>query len=701
MTGHFDTTHIWRSNDFDFPCTPTGEEWSEAEKIFVRVQTPDGNTSVVPKDELVERDDTGFLSCDLDRCRPGIGRALRASLRELRSGKTTICLVMAPRYGKSHFMRQLSVELIERDVASVCIALGPWTFLRDQLNDKNKIEDMVKHHAIRRPKVIVHDVLSGSLDPEFYKVTPRRHWWSLTMAQAYTPKTRSILCDLAAQFKHEKRPLVVFIDESHLTSIGDYGWGKLAAELKAAGAILILLTGTPERADNVAPYGFRTEEVDRADFQYKVFKKIDDEQTKMEFFEAEKVRYRVIPDVPMVGLQQAWNEKALTKLQHRFFGFKTDGELVIEIANHKARRALGAALRDSETIRFAVREMLDELRLRRQTDGGHGASAPTTAAIVFVGNDRADDDVNDWHAREVRRIIIQEWSNFLPGKPKVQITTRHTTDDDSEKAAEAIKSFVDGDGDIIIVKQMGGVGLDAPRIKVGLDLSTIRTKSNTTQRWLRLATLWEDVTHGTMILPNDPITMQLWHDIVEEQGGQYSIENATLIDSKIIRTEPKAPDPKPVISDQQRAGSIDQSLRLVEADLDQKLDAIFAKSPIFAIRFTRRELADEYEKGLFRDIVLDDITAEPPPPVTIFDATAEVDKKIGRINDHCKQLANREASYEKDGDRAENEIWVNHFRRWMSEAKNYAGIRGELKTCRDINKLTNAEAWLEAQLDNQ
>jgi len=322
----------------------------------------------------------------------------------------------------------------------------------------------------------------------------------------------------------------------------------------------------------------------------------------------------------------------------------------------------------------------------------HGPSAPTTAAVVFVGNDRANDDGNDWHAREVKRIIIEEWSGFLPGKASVQITTRHTEGDDSQKAADAILRFVHGGDDVIIVKQMGGVGLEAERLKVGLDLSTIRTKSNTTQRWLRLATLWGDITHGTMVLPNDPITMQLWEDIVGEQGGQYKIENANVIDTKVVKIKEKNPDPKPIISDQRRAGSIDQSLRLVEVDLDRKLDAILVKSPIFAVRFTRRELADEFEKGTFRDIALND----QPATVAILDATTEVDKKHATINKYCNDLAECQAPYGVTPE--QNEIWVGLRKRFMAEAKNYANIRGKLTTCRDLDKLKNAEGWFEAQL---
>ena len=47
-------SHVWRSKDFDFPCTPTGVEYRNDPdgRIYAQVRSVDG-TSFVPKDELV------------------------------------------------------------------------------------------------------------------------------------------------------------------------------------------------------------------------------------------------------------------------------------------------------------------------------------------------------------------------------------------------------------------------------------------------------------------------------------------------------------------------------------------------------------------------------------------------------------------------------------------------------------------------
>ena len=47
-------SHIWQSQEHDYPCTLTGVEWPDADgRIYVKVITADGTEHIVPKDELV------------------------------------------------------------------------------------------------------------------------------------------------------------------------------------------------------------------------------------------------------------------------------------------------------------------------------------------------------------------------------------------------------------------------------------------------------------------------------------------------------------------------------------------------------------------------------------------------------------------------------------------------------------------------
>ena len=64
-------SHIWRSKDHDYPCRPTGEEWPKGVfgRIYVKVITPDGTEHVIPKDELVEKQQSARPTRCRSRCR--------------------------------------------------------------------------------------------------------------------------------------------------------------------------------------------------------------------------------------------------------------------------------------------------------------------------------------------------------------------------------------------------------------------------------------------------------------------------------------------------------------------------------------------------------------------------------------------------------------------------------------------------------
>jgi hypothetical protein len=57
-TSAAEPSHVWRSKDYDYPCTPTGKEDRAPDgRIFVEVRAPDGSQTFVPKDELLSKDD--------------------------------------------------------------------------------------------------------------------------------------------------------------------------------------------------------------------------------------------------------------------------------------------------------------------------------------------------------------------------------------------------------------------------------------------------------------------------------------------------------------------------------------------------------------------------------------------------------------------------------------------------------------------
>src|SRR5262249_50587091 len=57
-TSAAEPSHVCRSKDYDYPCTPTGKEDCAADgRIFVEVRAPDGSHTFIPKDELLLKED--------------------------------------------------------------------------------------------------------------------------------------------------------------------------------------------------------------------------------------------------------------------------------------------------------------------------------------------------------------------------------------------------------------------------------------------------------------------------------------------------------------------------------------------------------------------------------------------------------------------------------------------------------------------
>ena len=182
------------------------------------------------------------------------------------------------------------------------------------------------------------------------------------------------------------------------------------------------------------------------------------------------------------------------------------------------RRVLSNELRKPQVIREACEILVKELRPRRN-------DAPGAAAIVFVGNDRRAVDEDNQHALDVqcelRRIA-----------PHLHTLIATSTDANADRT---IERFCDGQGDVLIVKQMGGIGLDVDRLKVCLDLSNIRTQTSFIQQLTRICTIWDRskatgnpwdiVRTATYITPDDVLGEGLFNKFVRDEGGVATRED--------------------------------------------------------------------------------------------------------------------------------------------------------------------------------
>ena len=151
-----------------------------------------------------------------------------------------------------------------------------------------------------------------------------------------------------------------------------------------------------------------------------------------------------------------------------------------------------------------------------------------------------EDRATNRYANEVME-IIQEECDAVPQERKLKavIATIAVSD-----AAQIIKDFQEGDGDILIVKMMASAGLDIARLKVALDLSTVRTDGSFVQRVMRIATRWERdgraaILKALYITPDDCLGQELYQRLIYDQGGGGSA--VEWEDSEEIETSGNGP----------------------------------------------------------------------------------------------------------------------------------------------------------------
>ncbi len=616
--------------------------------------------------------------------RPEIEIAVNIIAGRITDGQSTSAIVMAPRTGKSYVIRAAALEL-DKLFGAVSVALLPWVFLRDQLNSLDKIHAMCRRLRISR---YTPDKLEGLFHWDFYLATPTRNLWSMTISAAGQESGLIQLEETAAHLKRQGRLLVIFIDEGHLVSSEQAGWGKIAGRLEAAGAHVVLLTGSKHRSDNIAPFGFRVKELTRQAVNYRVPGHDAGGQPIFQVYSAERVAYELEEDYEL-SRRDAWTKGYLVPVQVRWYSFYLDGQVIGAVKDAaRVRKALSQAVRDPDVIRQSAELLVDDVMTRRHT-------APTSAAIVYVGNDAQNEAEDERHTNQVKNIIEAVWRQKTGVSPIVVTAMQRGMK--QEEAAKRITRFVGtaetpGVGDVLIVKQMGGTGLDTDRTKTALDLSVVRTTSSGIQRWLRIATPWEDAygkplaTNGTLILPNDIITQELYAYVVANQGGDLaSLANKIRLEDE--DRVPGTPPPEPDISKPFSAGTTDLHLDAIGVSKDEMVSRVLRQQPKLALIYDRVEIARRLDSGQIT-IAEDDEDADNKPVVD--DVSDDRDRLYGRINELTRKYANSKSDYGSD-----KTGWTHHRKTITSDAKRRAGIEETLRSCRDVPRLEAMIKYLE------
>lgn len=467
--------------------------------------------------------------------RPGQKAALDTIIARFARGESYTAIVLPTRYGKSDVIRIATLVAVEQRLIACSLVMSPTGFLVKQLLKADKWDKCLARFDAGWLKENGYAPLS--FRPKYsrldrVKVNPNANGEHLLSATVQLiDRNTDIFCEWIESVRHQTGlPVAVFMDESHTGSDANQ-WGKTLKQLAAAGALIVLLTATAERADGETIPGFHFDEITTDPVTVRIPRPgSEPELIRVDVYEGIERRLRLRADHE-TSFRAAFQEDALAKISYTpidvdlsevaagsFSGWLS------ELPPGRVPAALDKCVRHPAMIKRGVEFQVRSLRQFRTT-------VPRALGIVFSGNDDARHGArkgDNQHAELIK-------AEYLRQAPDLSIVILTAQDADAE---DQLIAFCDGGrADVAIVKQMGSLGLDSKLLKVGLDLSTIRTYTASVQRTMRVATPPPLVSHW--ITPDDVLARANFQRVVTDQGGEAKIADLTWLEAYEVERKEK------------------------------------------------------------------------------------------------------------------------------------------------------------------
>lgn len=426
-------------------------------------------------------------------------------------------LFMACRYGKSDMLRNVALIAQKYQVASGCLVVTPSPYLAKQLLDADRMMKWKRRWLPSAPNL--HSVVTLT---DFTKDAISNGEWiaSIHIQALMVDYQMDCVVEWAKQL-HATTGLwpLICLDETHQYSSTNK-WGSVPKRLHSLGCPVFVCTATPYRTDQSELFGFSVGSVTETENQTIVYTEPipdDDKHVIKHTVEREVSEFEISADVE-VPFTQAWQEECIAHATHDFVDWDVSGwgkqrgksGLLSSLSAADAREAIRYAVRDPKVIDEVVHRCLAHLDNFR-TDGIKDA-----AAIFFCMDDQAGED--NAHLRQVKESILRQSS-----KESVKLASLKADDVSDNKSRQVIEAFCSEkkpSGSILLLKQMGSVGLDADRICVVVLIHTTRALGTLVQQMMRGGNVGGK-THFVVISLNDVIMQDRWQKLIRDQGGEF------------------------------------------------------------------------------------------------------------------------------------------------------------------------------------
>lgn len=602
----------------------------------------------------------------LDSMREGQRLAVNTIVSRIQARESHTAVVLPTRYGKTDVMRVSGAILQEMGAVSRSLVLVPNQYLRSQFIWGQKFTEAAQRYNLPSERITTYEAERRPSMP-----FPRGSAAFTAMTTQMAVQNVGLLTSWV-EYEKKKRgaPPVVFVDEAH-TGSEDNRWGECVSMLSDAGAFVVLLTATPFRSDERRIPGFELETVGVREAVRR--KRRGD---ALDVFEGRETVYKLkAHHETTFGDAWATEPPVLCHIARLPFDIDLEridavtGEMKGEtrlsmIPRDRARRVLSEELRKPAVIEDACKLLVRRLK-------GRQMHARETAAIVFVGNDQPDDPIGNQHAMDVMSELRRQDSDLY---------VRIATSADSE-AAGVIESFVDGVGDVLVVKQMAGLGMDADRLKVCLDLSSIRTQGAFIQRITRIATIWDrrektglDWDVGKVadyITPDDIRAADLYQAFIRDEGGHASVAELKHVATTDSDGQDSRQIPDRDIAVQVTHADFIQDSHHLEAPgnaLDA-LERVFSELPGINQMYTMPEVYRGLESAGLIDIAkeVNGHTPEPTPSVAPTPVYRNVNEEQKALRQELNELHRKivwlkvdKNATKDEKERVRQTVWTEH-----------------------------------------
>jgi superfamily II DNA or RNA helicase len=443
--------------------------------------------------------------------------AYNCVIQRLVTENQTSCSIFLPTgTGKSDVARQISVGVVvKRKKFCGVWAFSPSKDLRKQL----KVDELEECFQRINYKTNHYPIM------EMYDLASER-FRNGCFLESYTTQLLTTNGNVDLFIEHAKKlrqktgmfPIAVF-DESHLFST-DNEWGSAALKMQNIGIPIVLITGTPFRADHIQIPGFTTKPLENFERRFIKTSRTDDPLVlRIRQGHMKVCRYELEADYEY-SYQRAWEDGIILKPEPRFVDatMNTYNEKLSKMSIRQSGRLLRAFLMDDRTIESSVADCIQQLLIRKVADNDCAAIVTTLSDENEFGEitDNDADEIADIHAKKIKR----EFERQAP-ELKILVVTSNTNSDQLENFKK--KSY-----DVLIIKVMGSIGFNCKKIKTVLNLSNYRTLPAFMQLINRGCRPFGSIAKFDVIMPKDPGMVQLWDQF--EQETKLVVEEHDTLD---------------------------------------------------------------------------------------------------------------------------------------------------------------------------